>query len=113
MKEIENFIKKVKVRKDWVLLEFEKYNGEEYKTKEGISIPTNKIFKEFAKVVKVGPGRYNNKGVFIENQLKPGDTVYLTNPARCDFISPINGRYFAFCPEPLIDAVVEESDDNN
>jgi len=103
----EDIIDKIELRKDYVLLELERYGGIEEHA-GGIYSITTKRFKEIAKVLKVGKGRYTRKGNFIKTELKPGDKVYLANPAKCEFVCKKGDKLIGICPEGLIDAVVVE-----
>ncbi len=91
--------------KDWVLIEVFKA-GEEFI--RGIIIPDKGKLTNYGKVLKVGPGRVNRKGVRLPMDLKVGDIVYIANLGRCEWVKNDENRYILLCAEPLIEGVVED-----
>ena len=92
--------------KDWVLIEVFKEDEEIIR---GIIIPKRgHKFTNYGKVLKVGPGRKNNKGIVLPMELKIGDVVYISNLGRCEFVKNDEDRTLILCAEPLIDGIVEE-----
>jgi chaperonin GroES len=54
---------------DWVLIELE---PEKRKSKGGILMPGPEPVR-IARALRVGPGRYNDKGKFVPTEIKPGE----------------------------------------
>jgi chaperonin GroES len=101
-----DFVKSINPINDWVLFELQK---QEEEIVNGIIIQRKgNAYTRHGKVLKVGPGRRNRKGVLLPMDVKPGDTVYISNLGRCEYIKNDEGRILALCPEPLIDGIVED-----
>jgi len=94
-------IDKIQLRNDWVLLEIEKYSN--YGEESGLAVPVYKKYKEYCTVLKVGPGRKNKKGEVIPLCVKPGDKVYISNPAIATIIGEDGNKVYGLFPEPFID----------
>lgn len=102
-----SIVDRINPMKDWVLIEV-KRAGEELI--RGIILPDRGKLTNYGTVLKVGPGRKNRKGVVMPMELKVGDTVYIANLGRCDFVKNDEDRYLILCAEPLIEGIVEQED---
>lgn len=101
-----SIVDKIKPIQDWVLIEVFRQDEEIIR---GLIIPKGgRKLTNYGKVLKVGRGRVNRKGVLLPMELKVGDTVYIGNLGKCDFVRNDENRVLLLCAEPLIDGVVEE-----
>ena len=96
----------IKPQKDWVLIEAIQTSEEVI---NGIIIPQNyQKFSNYARVLKVGPGRKNKKGILIPMELKVGDIVFVANLAKYENVKceGMSERFLFLAAEPLIEGVV-------
>ena len=94
----------LKPHKDWVLIEAIQDSEEVI---NGLIIPRSyQKFSKYAKVLAVGPGRRNKKGVLLPMELKVGDIVFIVNLVKCENVKNDEGRFLFMAAEPLIEGVL-------